>query len=207
MRIMTVILLLCVLVLPALAQRPGTLPRACNANWIQYSMPWLDWEVYNSNAGLGGYREAALGADTLFVGFDLSSATYDHGEVYIEFKADNHLGNPAVADARPVAIYWLQSIVYSARTATAGHKLSLVDMNSEGGITEYAYRTFTPDSASYANKVMIDNLSGLLGQSTGVIGPFWVDANAAADSTMSGFVVITADTVGVSWRALLVPRT
>lgn len=167
----------------------------------------LLWDVQQSNAGIGGYRETAVGADTVFVAFDPSSATYDHAEVYIEFTADRANGLAGEGTVRNVAVYWLQSLAYSARTVTAGNKLSLVDLNSEGGVTEYAYRTITPDSTSYANKVMIANIAGENGESTGVLGPFWIDANAAADSTCSGFVLITADTVGVSWQALIIPRT
>jgi hypothetical protein len=182
-------------------------PIGKNENNILYSWPGLDFEVYQANAGIGGYRETAAGADTVFVAFDLSSATYDHGELYIQFTADRADGLAGEGTVRNVAIYWLQALAYSARTVTAGNKLSLVDMNTEGGTTEYAYRTITPDSASYANKVMIDNIAGEYGESTGVIGPFWIDADAAADSTCAGFVMITADTVGVSWRALLISRT
>jgi hypothetical protein len=184
-------------------------PIAKNDNNIQYFWNGLDFEVYSANCGIGGYRETALGADTLFVAFDLSSATYTHGELYIEFTADAANGNyAATKTTRNVAIYWLPEFTYTARTATAGNKLPLSDMNSTTvGTVEYAYRTITPDSTSYANKVMIDNLSGRTGESSGVIGPFWIDAEAATDSTGAGFVIITADTVGVSWQALLIPRT
>jgi len=185
----------------------AVVPIGKNENNILYTWGGLDFEVYQENAGIGGYRETAVGADTVFVAFDLSSATYDHGELWIEFTADRANGLAGEGTVRNVAIYFLQSLAYSARTVTAGNKLSLVDMNTEGGTTEYAYRTITPDSTSYANKVMIDNIAGEFGESTGVIGPFWIDADAAADSTCAGFVMITADTVGVSWRALLIPRT
>ena len=172
-----------------------------------YTTDWIDFMVQEENAGIGGYREVAVGADTVFVAFDLTNVTYDHAELYIEFTADVSLGATDGLVARNVAIYWLQSLAYSARTVTAGNKLPLACLNSSGGTTEYAYRTITPDSTSYANKVMLDNISGVHGESTGVIGPFWIDATLAADSTCSGFVLVTADTVGVSWRALLIPRT
>lgn len=191
----------------AMGQWAGPSPIGKNENNILYTWDGIDYEVYQSNAGIGGYREAAVGADTLFVAFDLSSATYDHGELYIEFRADASLGDHTLLNERDVDIYWLQSLAYSARTVTAGNKLPLADMNSEGGTTEYAYRTITPDSTSYANKVLIDVICGRTGGSTGVMGPFWIDADAAADSTCAGFVMITADTVGVTWRALLIPRT
>jgi len=183
-------------------------PIGKNENNIQYAWDGLDYEVYQENAGIGGYRETAVGADTVYVAFDLSSATYTHGELWIQFTADAASGNfAATKTTRNVAIYWMQALAYSARTDTAGNKLSLADMNSEGGTTEYAYRTITPDSTSFANKVMIDNLSGRTGATTGMIGPFWVDADLAADSTGAGFMMITADTVGITWRALLIPRT
>ena len=182
-------------------------PIGKNENNIQYAWDGLDYEVYQENAGIGGYRETAVGADTVYVAFDLSSATYSHGELWIQFTADKSLGVSTEKTVRNVAIYWLQALAYSARTDTAGNKLTLADMNSEGGATEYAYRTITPDSTSLANKVMLDNLSGAAGATTGMIGPFWVDADLAADSTGAGFMMITADTVGITWRALLIPRT
>ena len=183
-------------------------PIAKNENNIRYFWDGLDFEVYSSNAGIGGYRETALGADTLFLAFLPSSATYTHAEVYVQFTADAANGNyAATKTTRNVAIYWLQSLAYSALTSTAGNKLTLADLNSEGGATEYAYRTITPDSTSYANKVMIANISGRTGATTGILGPFWIDADAATDSTGAGFVMITADTVGVSWTALIIPRT
>ena len=198
---------LLVLAAMASAQWSGPAPIGNNENNILYIWDGLTYEVENSNAGIGGYRETALGADTVFVAFDPSSATYDYMDVWIKFTADVSLGATDGLVARNVAIYWLQSLAYSARTVTAGNKLSLPDLNSEGGVTEYAYRTITPDSTSYANKVMIANIAGVHGETTGVIGPFRVDANAAADSTCSGFALITADTVGVSWQALVIPRT
>lgn len=205
MRLILTVLLVAAMVMAV--PLPGR-ERLNNENEIMYTWPGLDYEVYSSNAGIGGYRETAEGDDTLFVAFLPSSATYTHLEVWIEFVADAANGNyAATKTTRNIAIYWLQSLTYSALTATAGNKLSLADLNSEGGTTEYAYRTVTPDSASYANKVMIGNISGRTGATTGLMGPFWIDANAAADSTGSGFVLITADTVGVSWRALVIPRT
>ena len=198
---------LMVLILVA-AVAMAVVPIGNNDNNILYIWNGLTFEVQESNAGIGGYRETALGADTVFVAFDLSSATYTHGDVYIQFTAAAANGNyAATKTTRNVAIYWLQTLAYSARTITAGNKLSLADMNSEGGVTEYAYRTITPDSTSYANKIMLDNISGRTGATTGVLGPFRIDADLAADSTCAGFVLITADTVGVSWRALLIPRT
>ena len=194
----------------ALAIPWSSAPIGKNENDITYFWNGFDFEVYQANMGIGGYREVVEGADTVAVAFDLSSATYTHGELYIEFTADAAGGNyAATKTTRNVAIYWLPSLTYTARTITAGtHKLPLSDMNSTTvGTVEYAYRTITPDSTSYANKVMIDNLSGRTGDCSGVIGPFWIDAEAAADSTCAGFVIITADTVGVSWQALLIPRT
>jgi hypothetical protein len=207
MRSILTLVLMLALVASASAQWYGTAPRAFNENNIQLFWDGVGYEVEQSNAGIGGYRETALGADTLFVAFDPSSATYERMEVWIEFIADPHTANVAVKKARNIAVYWLQSLAYSARTVTAGNKLSLPDLNSEGGVTEYAYRTITPDSTSYANKVLIANISGLMGARTGRLGPFFVDANAAADSTCSGFVLVTADTVGVSWQVLVIPRT
>lgn len=169
-----------------------------------------DWESFQSENGVlitGGYRETALGADTCFVAFDFSSATFTHGEVWIEFRADASTGNFAtVKKARNVSIYWLKRIAYSARTITAGNRLVLANMNSGDAGYAYAYRTFTPDSACYANKAMLDNLSGRTGATTGVIGPFWIDATLPADSLMSGFLMVTADTCGISWRAIVIPR-
>lgn len=209
MKNLIVPLLVLALAAPVLAVEwlPGMPLRWNSETGIQYQDDALNYDVSQSNAGIGGYRETALGADTLFVAFDPSSATYERLEVWITFTGDPHTGNRDVKKARNIAIYWLQSLAYTARTVTAGNKLSLPDLNSEGGVTEYAYRTITPDSTSYANKVMIANVSGLLGASTGRLGPFYVDANAAADSTCSGFVLITADTVGVSWQCLVIPRT
>lgn len=184
----------------------GWSARGKNENRILYTWPGLDYDVYQENAGMAGYREVALGADTLFLYLEASATTNDHLEVWLEFTGDPHLANTAVKKARNIAIYWLQSLAYTARTATTGNKLPVSNMNSEGDNIGYIYRTLTPDSTSYANKRMIANISGLMGASTGRLGPFWIDATAAADSTGSGFLLITADTVGVSWRALVIPR-
>jgi hypothetical protein len=184
-------------------------PIGKNENNILYTWAGVDFEVYQQNAGIAGYRETALGADTLMVAFDISSATYDHAELWIEFTADAANGNYAtVKTARNVAIYYLPSLAYTARTVTAGNRLNFANMNTiVSSVFAYAYRTITPDSTSYANKRLIDNIAGRTGGRTGVIGPFWIDATLPADSTGAGFIMITADTVGVSWRALIIPRT
>lgn len=181
--------------------------RGKNENHILYTWDGLDYDIYQQDVGTIGYREVALGADTCFLYMEADEDTYDHLEVWLEWTADSHNGNfAATKTSRNVAIYWLQSLVYTARTVTAGNKLPIANFNSAGGVVDYIYRTLTPDSTSYANKRLIANLSGRLGETTGRVGPFWIDANDAADSTGSGFLMITADTVAVDWRAIVIPR-
>lgn len=195
-----------VLIISIMAMGADAVARVNNENNVQYAGPGWLYEAKLGNLGIGAYRETAVGADTVLVAFDISSATYTNADLWIEFTADVSLGATDGLVARNVAIYWMKSMAYSARTVTAGNKLTLDNMNSGEDAVEYAYRTATPDSTSYANKILIDNISGTHGESTGLLGPFWIDGVAAADSNMAGFLMITADTVGVSWKAYIVPR-
>ncbi len=189
----------------------ATDPRGKNENNALYIWAGIDFDVYQSDVGIAAYRNVAEGADTAYVYVELDTDDYTHGELYIEFTADAATGNyAAVKSARNVAIYWVPSMLYSARSDST----IIGNMNNEDYLTGVAadslgfiYTTITSDSTSLTNKTLIGNLSGRLGQSTGVMGPFWIDATTLTDTTGAGFAIITADTVGISWRALLIPRT
>lgn len=193
--------IIAVLVLAVLASAQfwrGVQPIGKNENNIQYFWDGIDYDIYQDLVGSAAYTTTVNGADTLFAWVDFSSATYDHTEMWWTFGATGD----ATDEDMIVKVYRNPSTTFSARTAA--NAVTLSNENSGGSGLGTVYYTVTPDSASYANKVL---WGCILPGGTFETSEYWYDATSATDSTGFGVIIITNDSCEVFWQTLQIPRT
>jgi hypothetical protein len=196
MRYAAVILLM--LAFFASAQWAGTAPYGKNENNSLYITDAMDYDIYLDRVGSASYTTTVNGADTLFAWVDFSSATYDHTEMWWIFGATGD----ATDEDMIVKVYRNPSTAFSARTAA--DTVTLSNENSGGSGLGSVYYTVTPDSASYADKVL---WGCILPGEVWETPEYWYDATSATDSTGFGVIIITNDSCEVFWQTIQIPRT